>query len=384
VLVLTDFKSVRPLYESQQEDILAWLTQAYLTAREKRFGVSAEGARGRERIEKLLNRYGCSPPRVQTRGHEIPDFNHTRWEEMEVYRLKDNPHGATLGNRMQVYARSAARVFRDLYASPDHEPPNEIVHVTCTGYASPSAAQLFVEARGWGKSTRLTPVYHSGCYAAVPAVRLALTSAAVPHAVGTRHPSIDIVHTEISSLHLDPLAQEPDQMVVHTLFGDGFTRYSVRAWDQRGPALRVLALNEEIVPNTQNEMQWFLEPYCFRMALSRQVPDILGQVVEAFVDKLCTRAKLPRRALQESPFALHPGGPRILEVLQDKLRLSDAQLRHSRGVLAVHGNMSSATLPTIWESIVNDTDVPEGTLFPTLAFGPGLTIAGMILEKVAP
>lgn len=382
MLVLTDFKSVAPTFESSQDAILQWLANAYLAAREKRFGVSAQGSHARERIEKLLQRYGCASPKIKKRGHELADFHHTRWDEMEVYRLTENPHGVALGHRMRLFEKAALRGLRALYESPNHRAPDELVHVTCTGYASPSPAQLFVESRGWGKSTPLTPVYHSGCYAAIPAVRLAFASGLARKAGGAVNVCIDIAHTELCTLHLDPLAQEPDQLVVHTLFGDGFIRYSLRPREPKMPGLRVLALAEEIVPNTPHEMQWLLEPYAFRMALSRKVPDLLAAVAQPFLDKLVQKAGLLPGALNGAPFALHPGGPRILEVLEDALRLRPEQLVHAREVLANHGNMSSATLPTIWKAILEDPAIRPGTRIPSLAFGPGLTIAGALLEKV--
>jgi predicted naringenin-chalcone synthase len=43
--------------------------------------------------------------------------------------------------------------------------------------------------------------------------------------------------------------------------------------------------------------------------------------------------------------------------------------------------MSSATLPHIWERIVASTDIAAGTIVASLAFGPGLTMSGALLEK---
>jgi predicted naringenin-chalcone synthase len=50
-------------------------------------------------------------------------------------------------------------------------------------------------------------------------------------------------------------------------------------------------------------------------------------------------------------------------------------------VLFDHGNMSSATLPHIWQRLIDDPAVPRGTPIPSLAFGPGLTMCGALLEK---
>ena len=74
-----------------------------------------------------------------------------------------------------------------------------------------------------------------GCYAAVPAVRIAAGL------VATRlRARVDIVHTELCSLHLDPADHRIEQLVVQSLFADGLIRYSLVA-DERRPASRVLA-----------------------------------------------------------------------------------------------------------------------------------------------
>jgi predicted naringenin-chalcone synthase len=43
--------------------------------------------------------------------------------------------------------------------------------------------------------------------------------------------------------------------------------------------------------------------------------------------------------------------------------------------------MSSATLPHVWKAILEDDAIPGKTLIVSLAFGPGLTLSGGILQK---
>jgi predicted naringenin-chalcone synthase len=86
-------------------------------------------------------------------------------------------------------------------------------------------------------------------------------------------------------------------------------------------------------------------------------------------------------AAGEAIFAIHPGGPRILDYLEELLKLEKRQLRLSRAVLFQRGNMSSATLPHIWMAGASDGDLKPGTLVVSLAFGPGLTIAGALFRK---
>ncbi|MDR3672831.1 MAG: 3-oxoacyl-[acyl-carrier-protein] synthase III C-terminal domain-containing protein [Holophaga sp.] len=88
---------------------------------------------------------------------------------------------------------------------------------------------------------------------------------------------------------------------------------------------------------------------------------------------------LARRAL----FAIHPGGPRIIDEIAELLGLGPEQVRASNAILRNHGNMSSATLPHVWKAMLEDAAVEPGRLIVALAFGPGLTISGAILRKRA-
>ncbi len=60
------------------------------------------------------------------------------------------------------------------------------------------------------------------------------------------------------------------------------------------------------------------------------------------MDDLLARNQLRRDEV--AAWAVHPGGPRILDVVADRLGLADDDLDASRRVLAEHGNCSSATL----------------------------------------
>ena len=78
------------------------------------------------------------------------------------------------------------------------------------------------------------------------------------------------------------------------------------------------------------------------MGLSPRVPDVLSRHVGRR-----RRGAAHRRGLRVEDvagWAVHPGGPRILDVVRDELGLAEAQLAASRRVLAEHGNCSSATV----------------------------------------
>jgi predicted naringenin-chalcone synthase len=259
--------------------------------------------------------------------------------------------------------------------------PSDLIHVTCTGYVSPSGAQRVVDRRGWGARTRVTHAYHMGCYASLPALRLALGALHTQPARAGGDGRVDIVHTELCSLHLDPADHSPEQIVVQSLFGDGLIRYSLTR-TAAAPSLRLLVVDEMIVPGSSDAMTWTAGDSGMTMTLSPRVPDHIASVLRDFVDGLYRSIDLdPAIELPRSVFAVHPGGPRILDQVRDRLELSEAQLAASRAVLHAYGNMSSATLPHVWMRIVGDAKVRPGTLVLSLAFGPGLTACGALLRK---
>jgi predicted naringenin-chalcone synthase len=282
-----------------------------------------------------------------------------------------HPHGSGSARRTQLYAAVVDDYFAHAY-DPAAQPPEDLIHVTCTGYASPSGAQKLVAERDW--PTRVTHAYHMGCYAAVPAVRLAAG------AIAMASRRVDVVHTELCSLHLDPSDHRLEQLVVQSLFADGMIRYSVVDDDGR-PGLRLRALHEQVLPDSADAMEWVVANWGMHMTLARDVPDRVAGALRGFVIELYRRAGLELDALDRSVFAVHPGGPRIIERVREVLELSAAQVQTSSDVLRDCGNMSSATLPHIWQRLVADPAVRRGTPIPSLAFGPGLTVCGALLEK---
>jgi predicted naringenin-chalcone synthase len=225
-----------------------------------------------------------------------------------------------------------------------------------------------------------------GCFAAIPALRIARGLLLNPLDEGAASRA-DIIHRELCTLHLNPLDHSPEQLVVQSLFADGHIRYSMAIDEetQSGkytPGLEILALQEEIIPGSLREMVWGLSDFGFRMTLSCEVPGIIAANLPAFLARLFRQGRMDYDHLKtEAVFAVHPGGPKIVDSVRELLELEDKQLATSRAILFERGNMSSATLPHIWARIVETGGVASGTVIVSLGFGPGLTIAGALLRK---
>jgi predicted naringenin-chalcone synthase len=377
MLTLSQFEIIRPIYESSQEETLNWLIQAHTQSEAYIQGKKAEQIQPFTlNLKQKLDHVACKPNRISKRGHVLSDFLHTEWEKMKVYRLEESSFGVDLTARSKIFSDQVEAAFEQFYSqsatSPDH-----LIHVTCTGYVSPSGGQKMVSQRGWGEKTIVSHVYHMGCSASIPALRLAQGSLQAESCT-------DIVHTEICSLHTNPSLHELNQLVSQSLFADGFIKYRAQA-SCSSEHFQLYILHEELVCNSFNAMHWKMENWGFALSLSQEIPALIAQSIYPYLVRMSQKSGFTiEYILQNALFAIHPGGPKIVQSIQAVLGLSFAQVAHSKFILQQFGNMSSATLPHVWKEILEDPKVVSGSLIISLAFGPGLTICGSIMEKRLP
>ncbi len=363
---LCDFHHIRPPHEVDQERILDWIAEAH--------GRAEKNEALRHTVREKMTRLGLGKERIENRGLLMHDLFEDDWTQMEIYPVAHQSHGSGFAKRSEFYDREVFQILDKFY--PENRPlPEHLIHVTCTGYVAPSPAQKLVSSRRAGNATTVTHAYHMGCYASMPAIRIGMGYLSLSRS------SVEIVHTEVCSLHMHPLRHESEQLLVQSLFGDGFIKYTVMQ-EQSSPGMKVLMLHEETVPDSVHCMSWVCGDAGLDMRLSKEIPVLIARNIKGYLQRLCAKAKVDvESVIKEGFFAVHPGGPKILVHIQELLGLESHQMQHSAQVLRNFGNMSSATLPHIWERLLNDHSVPIGARVVSLAFGPGLSISGAIFEK---
>jgi len=257
-----------------------------------------------------------------------------------------------------------------------------LVVASCTGYATPGLDILLARDLAMADDLSRLLVGHVGCHAALPGLAVASDYVAL-HG----RPAV-LLCIELTSLHVQPPSRDLDQVVVHALFGDAASAIvlqpagSVRpgVLDQVGfepcPALEVLDVQTATVPGTCEQMTWEVTDLGFRMGLARTVPDAIAGAVMPVVDRLLVQHNLRRDDV--AVWAVHPGGPRILDVVQQRLGLDHDALAVSRSVLSRRGNCSSATILVILDELRRS--LVAGDLVLALAFGPGLTINASLMR----
>jgi predicted naringenin-chalcone synthase len=254
---------------------------------------------------------------------------------------------------------------------------------SCTGYVTPGLDILLARDMGMTPDVQRLHIGHMGCYAAVPGL------GAVSDFVAARGRPAVLLCCELTSLHVQPptppagRATDSDvqQMVAHALFSDAAAAVVVRPGESgaSGPAgLEVVDVVARTDVSTSDHMTWDVTDFGFRMGLSPRVPDVLEGHVAGVVSTLLQRHGLS--AADVGSWAVHPGGRRILEVVAERLALSDDQIAPSYEVLAEAGNCSSATVLLVLEKLQAQRRLAPGEAVVAMAFGPGLTLYAALLR----
>ncbi len=235
---------------------------------------------------------------------------------------------------------------------------------TCTGYATPGLDIRLASDLGMPPGLQRLLIGHMGCYAAIPGL------AAVGDFVAARSRPAVLLCCELTSLHVQPAERDLEQVVAHALFSDAAAAVVVEPGAGRGRRLAGVVARTDA--STADLMTWDVTDLGFRMGLSPRVPGVLSKHVGEVVEELLSSAGL--RVEDIAGWAVHPGGPKIIDVVRDELGLAEEQVAASRHVLSEHGNCSSATVLLVLQEMA-DVDGP----IVVMAFGPGLTLYAALL-----
>jgi len=249
-------------------------------------------------------------------------------------------------------------------------PPADVrgVVLTCsTGLAAPNLDRNLVFDLGLDPGVRRAPLWGLGCAGGVAA-----TALAADLAVALDGPVLAVA-IETCSLAFVPSDPSRANLVACALFGDGAAA-AVLAPSGDGPT--VTAHRSHLVPDTVEAMGWDVVDAGLKVRFAPTLPGIVARHVGPATAALARAAGLARF----DRFALHPGGPKILDAYAEALRPPADDLAAARAVLHRHGNMSSPTALFVLDRLRRATPPAAGQTLAMLALGPGLAVEGLVLR----
>lgn len=280
--------------------------------------------------------------------------------------------GPTTHQRMQLYEREAPPLARRAAAAALAAAgvlPGDLTHlvtVSCTGFAAPGFDVALVNDLGMSPEVARTHVGFMGCHGALNGLRVAHAFAADP---GAR---VLVCSVELCSLHYH-YGWDPSKVIANALFADGAA--AAVGVPDGSHGWRLVANGSHLIPEAAAAMTWTVGDHGFGMTLSKKIPEVIAKNLRGWLDGWLGRHG--RRLADVKTWAVHPGGPKILDAVAGALHLPDGALWASREVLAEYGNMSSATGLFILKRLQD-----RGATGPCVAlgFGPGLNVEAALFE----
>ncbi|XP_060168565.1 type III polyketide synthase B [Lycium barbarum] len=262
-------------------------------------------------------------------------------------------------------------------------PISDITHVV---YVSSSEARLpggdLYLAKGLGLSpqTKRVMLYFAGCSGGVAGLRVAKDIA--ENNPGSR---VLLATSETTIIGFKPPSVDrPYDLVGVALFGDGAGAMIIGSdpiRDIERPLFELHTAIQHFLPDTEKIIDGRLTEEGISFKLERELPQIIEDNIEDFCDKLISISGINDKEYNKLFWAVHPGGPAILNRLEKRLELSPDKLSASRRALANFGNASSNTIVYVLEYMLEEKkeDSDWGLI---LAFGPGITFEGILTKNL--
>jgi predicted naringenin-chalcone synthase len=311
---------------------------------------------------------------IESRYSVLSDYGKTSDYEFysNTYDLSPFP---TTKKRLELFRKHAVDLsYTSAVRAMHGVEAKDITHlivVSCTGLYAPGLDIDLIKVLGLRRDIQRTAVNFMGCYAAFNALKIADSFCGnQPDA------KVLIICTELCSLHFQNKNTE-DNMLANALFGDGSASLIVEGRTRKGLNLKPEMFRCDLATDGEDDMAWTVGDEGFEMKLSSYVPDIIQGGIKELTSKLLANFS------DVNYFAIHPGGKRILEVIEKELGLTKDQNSHAYDILKNYGNMSSPTVVFVLQELcknLNGVDHDKKIL--SFAFGPGLTMESMLLSVV--
>jgi len=324
-------------------------------------------ARQARMLRVLFRRAG-----VERRHSVLLESTAMPWQSFYPPRQSDTDRGPSTGARMESYEQHAVGLAhtasrRALAASGVS--PGEISHlltVSCTGFFAPGIDAGLVSKLGLQPEVTRAHLGFMGCHGLFNALALAR-----PIVLSNPEARILVCAVELCSLHYSYL-WDSEKLVANALFADGAAALVIGGSE---PAMRVLNQGSTLLLDSADAMTWRIGDHGFEMTLSSILPTLIREGAAQWVLRWLAAQGL--RSDEVGTWAIHPGGPRILDAFADALDLDAGSLALSRKALERYGNMSSATIGFILAAAREQGFTGPGV---AIGLGPGLTVEAMLFD----
>ncbi|RFS27038.1 type III polyketide synthase [Chitinophaga silvatica] len=337
-----------PPYTRTTDEILPFL-DTWLMGQEDRFV---------RKVKKIFENAGVER-RYSIMGPEDV-FEKTSFEEKNALYMKE---GIRLGRKALEAALTKAKLQ-----------PTEIdfiITVSCTGIMIPSMDAYLINELQMRQDIVRLPVTEMGCAAGVSGIIYAKKMLA---ANPGKRAAVIAVESPTATFQLDDYSMA--NIVSAAIFGDGAACVILSSHEEdKGPEI----VGEEMYHffDADYLMGFQLTNSGLKMVLDVEVPEKIeahfGDIVHPFLAKHQTNIN------EIDHLIFHPGGRKIISLVESLFLSMGKQLEDTKEVLRLYGNMSSATVLYVLERFL-ERNLPAGNKGLMLSFGPGFSAQRILLQ----
>jgi predicted naringenin-chalcone synthase len=315
------------------------------------------------RSQAIVKKVLCGDNGVAARHLALDPF-------MEIFDQTPDALQARFTKHAPALATEAARrALKDANCEADEI--DAVLISTCTGYLCPGLTSYVSEQLGLRPNVFALDLVGQGCGAALPNLRAAESILTAGRAKKVLSVCVEICS---AAFFLD---DDPGVLISACLFADGAGAAVLS--DQPLPNRRRVEWKfaaSSLVTAERDTLRFGHKNGMLRNILMPQVPRVAGEIAAKLFSESLVAAGVKRE--QVAGWILHTGGRDVILALRDKLKLTEADVRHSSAVLREFGNISSPTVYFVLERALRDA-VPDG-LWWMSAFGAGFSCHGAFLE----
>jgi alkylresorcinol/alkylpyrone synthase len=307
-------------------------------------------------------------------------FNPARFEQLHRHVLvggrhlalpiEEYPRLATWGQKNDAWIRVAQevgeRAVRDGVerAGLRLEDVDLMLSVTVTGVATPSLEARLMNRLALRPDMKRLPIFGLGCVAGAAGI-----SRAADFLRGSPEGVAVLLSVELCSLTLQPDDLSIPNLIASGLFGDGAAAAVVVGERRAAAGPSIVATRSVFYPDSERVMGWDISERGFGIVLSADVPEVVRGHLRADVDAFLAEHGLARRDVRS--WVCHPGGPKVLEAMQEALEVPAEALALTWRSLREVGNLSSTSVLLVLQETLESARPDPGSWGMLLALGPG-------------
>ena len=246
-----------------------------------------------------------------------------------------------------------------------------LITVSCTGIMIPSLDAYLINSLQMRQDVVRLPVTEMGCVAGVSGIIYAKNFL---KANSGKRAALIAVESPTATFQMDDFSMA--NIVSAAIFGDGAACVLLSS-DEADTGPEVIAEDMYHFYDATHLMGFDLTNNGLQMVLNKAVTDTIAEHFPAIIYPFLQKNQLTIDAISHLIF--HPGGRKIVEVVQEIFGQMGKNIDDTKEVLRLYGNMSSATVLYVLERFM-DKQPEKDSYGLMLSFGPGFSAQRVLLK----